>query len=100
MMEYIVYVEMDGRQVRVGTINGKSSVDACFSYSKEYIAQPSPRAISISLPIQAEPFSPKRTGAFFEGLLPEGFMRKSIAESMHINENDYLLICISFGMNM
>ena len=88
MRHYNVYLEVDGSQVRVGEIEGNSSEDARFSYSK---------AISVALPIQDEPFSPEQTKVFFDGLLPEGFMRKSIANNMHLDENDYLSILYNLG---
>ena len=97
MRHYNVYLEVGGRQVRVGEIEGDSSEDAFFSYSKEYITRNDSRAISVSLPIQDEPFSPEQTKAFFDGLLPEGFMRKSIATNMHLDENDYLSILYNLG---
>ncbi|MBQ8118525.1 MAG: HipA domain-containing protein [Lachnospiraceae bacterium] len=97
MRQYDVYLELAGRQVRVGVIEGNSSEDARFSYSKEYIEGNAPRAISVSLPIQNEPFSPERTKVFFDGLLPEGFIRRSIAANMHFDENDYLSILHNLG---
>jgi serine/threonine-protein kinase HipA len=97
MRKYIVFLEIHGKQVKVGTIEGNSSEDASFSYSKEYISESGARAISISLPIQDEPFSPERTKVFFDGLLPEGFMRKAIASNMHFDENDYLSILYNLG---
>ncbi len=97
MRHYNVYLEVDGRQVRVGEIEGNSSEDACFSYSKEYIERNDSRAVSVSLPIQDGAFSPERTKVFFDGLLPEGFMRKSIATNMHFDENDYLSILYILG---
>ena len=97
MRHYNVFLEVDGSQVRVGEIKGYSSEDAFFSYSKEYITRNDSRAISVSLPIQDEPFSPEQTKAFFDGLLPEGFMRKSIATNMHLDENDYLSILYNLG---
>lgn len=97
MRKYNVYLEVDGRQIRVGRIEGNSSEDARFSYSKEYISGNDSGAISISLPIQDEPFSPEKTKTFFDGLLPEGFMRKSIATNMHFDENDYLSILYNLG---
>ncbi|WP_026492714.1 HipA domain-containing protein [Butyrivibrio sp. XPD2002] len=97
MRHYNVYLEIDGSQVKVGEIEGNSSEDASFSYSKEYVARTDSRAISVSLPIQEEPFSPERTKIFFDGLLPEGFMRKSIATNMHFDENDYLSILYNLG---
>ena len=97
MRRYNVYLEVDGSQVRVGEIVGDSSEDARFSYSKEYIEGKVSKAISVSLPIQDEPFSPQRTKIFFDGMLPEGFMRKSIATNMHFDENDYLSILYNLG---
>ena len=97
MRHYNVYLEVDGSQVRVGEIEGNSSEDAFFSYSKEYITRNDSRAISVSLPIQDEPFSPEQTKVFFDGLLPEGFMRKSISTNMHLDENDYLSILNNLG---
>lgn len=97
MRKYNVYLEVDGRQIRVGRIEGNSSEDARFSYSKEYTSGNDSGAISISLPIQDEPFSPEKTKTFFDGLLPEGFMRKSIATNMHFDENDYLSILYNLG---
>ena len=37
MRHYNVYLEVDGAQVRVGNIEGNSSEDACFSYSKKVL---------------------------------------------------------------
>ncbi len=97
MKRYNVYLEVNGSQVRVGGIEGNSSEDARFSYSKDYIDGNGSKAISVSLPIQDEPFSPERTKIFFDGLLPEGFMRKTIATNMHFDENDYLSILYNLG---
>ena len=97
MRHYNVYLEVNGSQVRIGDIEGNSSEDARFSYAKEYVAKNDSRAISVSLPIQDEPFSPEQTKVFFDGLLPEGFMRTSIATNMHFDENDYLSILYNLG---
>ena len=97
MRKYNVYIEVYGRQVRVGEIKGNSSEDACFSYSNDYISMNGSKAISVSLPFTDETFSPDQTKTFFDGLLPEGFMRKTIAESMHFDESDYLSILYNLG---
>ena len=97
MEKYNVYIEVHGRQVNVGKIEGNFSEDACFSYAKEYISGGIAKPISVALPIQDERFSPDQTKTFFEGLLPEGFMRRSIAANMHFDENDYLSILCNLG---
>lgn len=44
--------------------------------------------LSASLPLRSEPFAPAQTAPFFEGLLPEGAVRASIANSFRVSEED------------
>lgn len=97
MRKYDVILEIQGKQVAVGYIEGELFEDARFHYDEEYLTQNDPKAISVSLPVQKEPFSAERTKVFFEGLLPEGFMRKTIASNMHFDERDYLSILYYLG---
>ena len=53
--------------------------------------------VSISLPLRERPFSAAVTAAFFEGLLPEGFTRRTVAQWMHVDEADYLPILHGLG---
>lgn len=85
-----VYIEKNGKQEYVGKIVGDSSVDACFSYDDSYIEK-NGKPISISLPLEEKAFDEKRTRYFFEGLLPEGFTRKCVADSLKgITLNPYV----------
>ena len=81
----------------VGYIEEESFDDARFQYDEEYLSRDDSKAISISLPIQKDPFSEDQTRTFFDGLLPEGFMRKTIAGNMHFDERDYLSILYYLG---
>ena len=92
-----VSIEMNGNQVPVGRIEGSNSTDATFTYSEEYMKSSNARQISISLPLQKEAFSVGQTRRFFEGLLPEGFTRKSVAHYIHADETDYVTILSSLG---
>lgn len=91
-----ISIEINGEQIRVGRITGTSPQDASFEYLPEYIAAAN-RPISISLPLQEAPFTPDITRNFFEGLLPEGFARRSVSEWLHANEDDYLRILQALG---
>ena len=97
MREYIVSIEKNGDQIKVGSITGSGVSDSCFSYDDEYLSSDDPVAISISLPLQKEPFSSKQTRIFFDGLLPEGFTRRSVAQWLHFDEDDYLSILHGLG---
>jgi len=44
-----------------------------------------------------EEFSIQQTKNFFEGLLPEGFSRRAVANWAKVDENDYLSILAELG---
>ena len=75
-----IQIEQNGAMVPVGLIRGNDPGDACFEYFPEYLSRSDSAALSISLPLQREPFPPSQTASFFEGLLPEGFTRRSVAQ--------------------
>lgn len=97
MRELSVYIEINGISRYVGKIAGTNSLDACFTYSDKYLSESDSSAISLSLPLKERTFDVQRTRNFFEGLLPEGFTRKCVAEWMHMDENDYISILAGLG---
>lgn len=97
MIELDICIERNGKMIPAGTITGNSVSDAYFQYDTEYRRSPESAALSISLPLQDEPFSPSRTSRFFDGLLPEGFTRRSVAQWMHVDEGNYLSILHGLG---
>lgn len=84
MRKLSVFIEINGSSEYVGEISGTDSTDACFSYADTYLNNPEHRAISIGLPLEERVFNSQRTRIFFEGLLPEGFTRRCVAEWMHV----------------
>ncbi len=76
----------------VGTLNlvdGRLN----FSYASSWLAQPNAVALSTSLPLQAGPFDDHKSRPFFAGLLPEGQMRRLIAQHFQISgQNDLALL--------
>ena len=96
-MKLIVSIERRGKQRYVGTIEGTSPSDARFQYDEGYLRDPDSAPISISLPLQEELFPVQQTKNYFEGLLPEGYTRRTVAQWMHVDENDYLSILHGLG---
>ena len=96
MKELHVSIEKNGVFISVGKIVGDGPSETRFQYSNEYCAG-NGTPISISLPIQEEKFSSERTAGFFEGLLPEGFTRRMVAQWMQVDEGDYLSILHGLG---
>ncbi len=97
MKEYIIKIEREGQMIPVGKIVGDDYRSACFSYDTAYLNSEDPRPVSISLPLQNDPFTAERTEAFFDGLLPEGFTRRTVASWLHLDEKDYLSILLELG---
>ena len=97
MKELDVSIEIEGRQREVGVISGNSDYDASFKYSEDYLSSNTARPISISLPLTEEAYGPEATRRFFEGLLPEGFMRRTVAEQNRTDDGDYLSILEMLG---
>lgn len=96
MKRLSVYIEISGEQIFAGSITGNNQHDAVFQYAEEYINGKYP-ALSISLPVDSREFTATETKNFFEGLLPEGFARKSVSDWIHASEDDYLTILQALG---
>ena len=96
MKELHVSIEKNGEIVPVGTITGETASDARFRYLDEY-REGDGTPVSISLPLQEDAFSVWQTASYFEGLLPEGFTRRTVAQWMHVDEGDYLSILHGLG---
>lgn len=97
MFNLTVMMEICGISTCVGHITGTDSSNSFFSYDDIYLSTPDCRSISISLPIEKKHFSPEETKCFFEGLLPEGFTRRCVAERLCADESDYLTLLSVLG---
>lgn len=77
---------------RVGTlalVDGRLN----FCYAPDWLLHKGAVALSASLPLQAEPFDDRKTRPFFAGLLPEGQMRRLIAQQFQVSgQNDFALL--------
>ena len=97
MRELSVYLEIKGAQKFIGTLRGSGPEDTVFTYDESYMSSPIAKPVSISLPLQAAPFSPTETGNFFDGLLPEGFTRRTVSQWVRADEGDYPAILAHLG---
>ena len=58
-----------------------------FTYDADYLASEHPLQLSLSLPLQQARFTGAESLPYFEGLLPEGDVRASIARQLGISEH-------------
>ena len=77
---------------RVGTLSLQDG-RLRFAYAADYLAQDYALPLSAALPLQAEPFDERLSRPFFAGLLPEGQMRRLIAQQFQVSgQNDFALL--------
>lgn len=64
-----------------------------FRYTAKWLQQPHAAALSCSLPLQVELYDDHKARPFFAGLLPEGHLRRLIAQQFQVSgQNDFALL--------
>ena len=64
-----------------------------FRYAPDWLSRPDAVPLSSSLPLQAEAFDDRHARPFFAGLLPEGQLRRLIAQQFQVSsQNDFALL--------
>jgi len=69
----------------VGTLSSQSIFELSFSYDEAYLLKANAVALSLSLPLDQACYDIERTLPYFEGLLPEGPARESIARELRVS---------------
>ena len=71
--------------------------DYCFefTYDENYLNYGFP--ISVTLPLQKEPFVSKTLHPFFDGLIVEGWLLKTVEDNWKIDANDRMSLLLLTG---
>lgn len=80
-----VFREFNGVYERIGTLR-TTNKGTSFTYDSAFARSDSARSISLSLPLREEPYLDADAPAFFEGLLPEGILRREFANIARTDE--------------
>lgn len=59
-----------------------------FTYDLDYLSLPDAKAVSLTLPLQKEPFFSETLFSFFDGLIPEGWLLNVVSRNWKIDSND------------
>lgn len=59
-----------------------------FAYDREYLKQPDTGVVSLTLPMREEAYTSKTLFAFFDGLIPEGWLLKIVSRHWKIDIKD------------
>lgn len=82
---------------RAGCLESTPDRGVVFSYDSAYIASGRGAPLSISLPLQDRVYAQSEALPFFAGLLPDGDLRRRIADYLHVSEASTLKLLDALG---
>ena len=59
-----------------------------FAYDTDYLSSDNPSPVSLTLPLTEKPYISKTLFAFFDGLIPEGWLLDVVVHNWKLNEKD------------
>lgn len=65
-----------------------------FKYEDSYLKKKSSKPVSLTLPLRIEPYKQKTMIAFFDGLIPEGWMLNIITDNWKIDQRDRMKLLL------
>jgi len=75
------------RETFAGTLK-ETDFGYSFTYDNDYLESKNPTAVSLTLPIQTEEYTSKTLFAFFDGLIPEGWLLDIVSRNWKIDRKD------------
>ncbi len=75
------------RETFAGTLK-ETDFGYSFAYDNDYLESENPTAVSLTLPIQARQYTSKTLFAFFDGLIPEGWLLDIVSRNWKIDRKD------------
>lgn len=90
-MRELLHVYIDA--AKVGVLSG----EYFFTYEPGWLGSEAPIPLSLSLPLQIEPFPPEAAKAFFSNLLPEGQLRDHFASKHRVSPDDDFGLLAALG---
>jgi serine/threonine-protein kinase HipA len=71
-----------------GTLTETDEGEYIFQYHPAYREEKGREPITLTMPVQAEPYISNHLFAFFEGLIPEGWLLDIASKNWKLNPND------------
>lgn len=75
------------RDLRAGTLE-ETEHGYRFIYDSGYLQHPEAQAISVHFPLQSDEFTSRTLFAFFDGLIPEGWLLTLVERNWKLNIRD------------
>ncbi|SCX84168.1 HipA N-terminal domain-containing protein [Flavobacterium caeni] len=87
------------QEILAGTLTETDEGDYVFQYQEAYIKAHPKQPISVTMPVTAKPYTEKRLFAFFDGLIPEGWLLDIASKNWKINPNDRMGLLLACCQN-
>ena len=82
-----------------GIISETNDGEYVFQYDAQYVKNHPDNFITFTMPVADKPYIDKRLFAFFEGLIPEGWLLDIASKSWKINRNDRMGLLLACCQN-
>ena len=70
-----------------------------FQYDRVYVEGKESEPITLTMPLRMEPYTDKRLFAFFEGLIPDGWLLDIASKNWKLNPNDRMGLLLACCQN-
>jgi serine/threonine-protein kinase HipA len=82
-----------------GLLTETNDGDFTFKYENEYVNTYTGSFMTFTMPVRVQEYKEKRLFAFFEGLIPEGWLLDIASKSWKINKNDRMGLLLACCQN-
>ncbi|KOY53085.1 MULTISPECIES: HipA N-terminal domain-containing protein [Polaribacter] len=87
------------KEILAGTITETDEGDYVFAYGAVYVEKHPEAFITFSMPVRTAPYINNRLFAFFEGLIPEGWLLNVATKNWKIKQNDRMGLLLACCQN-
>lgn len=87
------------KDLLAGIITETDEGEYTFQYDEQYVKDHPEKFITFTMPVSRDPYKDKRLFAFFEGLIPEGWLLDIASKNWKINPNDRMGLLLACCQN-
>lgn len=87
------------KDILAGMLTETDEGEYIFQYDEKYQEEYPLDCISLTMPVRSAPYSTNRLFAFFEGLIPEGWLLDIASKNWKISQNDRMGLLLACCQN-
>ena len=87
------------KELLAGTLTETDEGEYIFQYDNNYAQNFPSQFLTFDMPVSTKPYTDKRLFAFFEALIPEGWLLDIASKNWKINQNDRMGLLLACCQN-